>query len=101
MGLQDRDYVKEHARNWNRSAKPKKPTRDQWNALREHEERQNNIKRWKQTDWRKNALKPASRRRGRNTQPVSDEYVNKSLRWMLVVSLGFNAVLLYSLLQQM
>ncbi len=73
-------------------------------TLKEHERRQNEIKRWKKTDWRKDALATPSKRStsawNKNEKPkaLPDSYVRSNLPWLLAISLIFNVILLSELL---
>ncbi|MBV1789030.1 hypothetical protein KQ940_13310 [Marinobacterium sp. D7] len=84
--------------------KLKKRSNNEWDRLKEHQDRQNEIKRWKQTDWRKDALAPHSKPKRSSwdqngkIKPLSDTYVKNSLPWLLAISLIFNMILLRELL---
>ncbi|WP_027854994.1 hypothetical protein [Marinobacterium litorale] len=69
--------------------------------LQEYRERKANKDRWNLGDWRAEAH-PTNRTQARNGQAVKPQEelyaIIRSLRIQLIISLGFNAVLVYQLL---
>ncbi|WP_036188727.1 hypothetical protein [Marinobacterium lacunae] len=80
------------------------PNKTDDEKLKQRQERQNEIKRWKQTDWRQDALVPPSKRKESawdqavKPKPLSVRYVSASLPWLLATSLILNVILLIELL---
>jgi hypothetical protein len=76
-------------------------SKDDWNALEKHNERQNNVKRWRQSNWRDTALRDATlTKRSSASSDSAAEYqsIIRSLRTQLIVSICFNALLLFTLM---